>query len=138
MELRIPMPAPECDGALAEPSSRCVAIDGARLRYVDEGAGVPVVCVHGAFADHRNWEPQRAAIARHYRYVAYSQRYFGPEPWPDAGEHYSQETHVADLVAFIRTLDAGPVYVIARSYGATVALSAALRHPELVRALFAQ
>ncbi len=138
MELQISMSTPEHDGLLPDPSNRCVMIDGARLRYVDEGRGAPVVCVHGAFADHRNWEPQRAPIARGHRFIAYSQRYFGPEPWPDAGERYSQQTHEADLVGLIRALDAGPVYVIARSYGATVALSAALRHPELVRALLVQ
>ena len=123
-----------------EPSVSCLyaTINGARLAYVDEGRGTPVVCVHGAFADHRNWGPQRAAIAQGYRYIAYSQRYFGSEAWPDAGERYSQETHIADLAAFIRALDAGPAYVLARSYGATVAIFAALRHPELVRALLVQ
>jgi len=136
MQLQIPKPSPDL-GPSRTPS-RHIAINGARLAYVDEGRGLPVVCVHGAFADHRNWEPQRAAIARDYRFVAYSQRYFGPDPWSDAGEHYSQETHIADLAAFIRALDTGPAYVIARSYGATVALIAALRHPELVRALLVQ
>jgi pimeloyl-ACP methyl ester carboxylesterase len=138
MELRISTPTQERHEPSPEASHRCATIDGVRLRYVDEGRGAPVVCVHGAFADHRNWEPQRGAVARGHRFIAYSQRYFGPEPWPDAGEHYSQQTHAGDLVAFIRALDAGPVYVIARSYGATVALSVALRHPELVRALLVQ
>jgi pimeloyl-ACP methyl ester carboxylesterase len=138
MGLQISMSTPEHHGLLPDTANRCVTIDGARLRYVDEGRGAPVVCVHGAFADHRNWEPQRAAIARGHRFIAYSQRYFGPEPWPDAGERYSQQTHAADLVGFIRALDAGPVYLIARSYGATVALAVALRHPELVRALLVQ
>ena len=96
------------------------------------------MCVHGAFADHRNWGAQRAFIARDHRFIAYSQRYFGPEPWPDSGEHYSQETHIADLAEFIRALESGPVYVLARSYGATIAIFAALRHPELVRALLVQ
>lgn len=138
MEHSFPIPAPELEGSRPEGLHRCAIIDGVRLRYEDEGRGAAVVCVHGAFADHRNWGPQRAVIARNYRYIAYSQRYFGPEPWPDAGERYSQETHVRDLVAFIRALDAAPAYVIARSYGATVALVAALRHPELVRALLLQ
>jgi pimeloyl-ACP methyl ester carboxylesterase len=138
MELQTSMSTPEHHDLSSDAADRCAMIDGARLRYVDEGRGAPVVCVHGAFADHRNWAPQRAAIARGHRFIAYSQRYFGPEPWPDAGERYSQLTHEADLVGFIRALDAGPVYVIARSYGATVALSATLRHPELVRALLVQ
>ena len=138
MELSFPMSAPEHDSSRPEASHRCITIDGVRLRYVDEGRGAPVICIHGAFADHRNWGPQCPAIARSHRYIAYSQRYFGPEPWPDAGEHYSQETHVRDLVELIRMLDVAPAYVIARSYGATVALVAALRHPELVRALLVQ
>jgi pimeloyl-ACP methyl ester carboxylesterase len=119
-------------------ANRRATVNGVCLSYLDEGRGAPVVCVHGAFSDHRNWEPQRALIARRHRFIAYNQRYFGPEPWPDAGDGYSQETHVADLAAFIRQLDAGPVYVVARSYGATVALFAALRHPELMRALLVQ
>jgi pimeloyl-ACP methyl ester carboxylesterase len=138
MALQIPKPVQEPLGRLSRTLYRCALINGARLPYVDEGRGAPVVLVHGAFADHRNWEPQRAAIARGYRFIAYSQRYFGPEPWLDAGELYSQETHVADLASFIRSLDAGPVYVIARSYGATVSLVAGLRHPELMRALLVQ
>jgi pimeloyl-ACP methyl ester carboxylesterase len=94
--------------------------------------------VHGAFADLRNWEPQRQPIAQRHRFIAYNQRYFGPAPWPDDGEQYSLQTHVADLAEFIRQLDAGPVYVVARSYGATVALIAAVKYPGLARALLLQ
>jgi pimeloyl-ACP methyl ester carboxylesterase len=132
------MSAPENDLSRQEGSHRYAVVDGVCLRYVDEGDGAPVICMHGAFADHRNWGPQRAVIARSHRYIAYSQRYFGPEPWADAGENYSQETHVRDFVEFVRALDIAPAHVIARSYGATVALVAAMRHPELVRALLVQ
>jgi len=124
--------------ALSSRRLRRATVNGVALPYLDEGRGTPVVCVHGAFADHRNWEPQRRLIARRHRFIAYSQRYFGPDPWPDAGSHYSQQTHVADLRAFIRQLDAGPVYVVARSYGATVALVAAVQDPGLMRALLVQ
>ncbi len=124
-----------------EPSlseSRRAQVNGVSLQYIEEGQGTPVVCVHGAFADHRNWAQQRAAIAQQHRFIAYSQRYFGPDPWPDDGFQYSQQTHVADLAAFIRLLDAGPVYLVARSYGATVALIAAVQYPELMRAILVQ
>lgn len=124
--------------AMSSASLRRVNVNGVDLPYLDEGHGAPVVCVHGAFADHRNWEPQRAPIAQLYRFIAYSQRYFGPDSWCDAGGRYSLQTHVADLCAFICQLDTDPVYVVARSYGATVALIAATRHPGLIRALLAQ
>jgi pimeloyl-ACP methyl ester carboxylesterase len=132
------MPKPERHDTPSAAAYRCATVNGVCLPYLDEGRGAAVVCVHGAFADHRNWEPQRALIARHHRFIAYSQRYFGPWPWPDAGGGYSQKTHVADLAEFIRQLDCGPVYVVSRSYGATVALFAALRDPELMRALLVQ
>lgn len=132
------MPEPEHHDTPPAAAYRRATVNGVCLPYLDQGRGAAVVCVHGAFADHRNWEPQRALIARRHRFIAYSQRYFGPWPWPDAGGGYSQEAHVADLAAFIRELDCGPVYVVARSYGATVALFAALRHPELMRALLVQ
>jgi pimeloyl-ACP methyl ester carboxylesterase len=138
MHVAPPSFPPQPATADAPPPLRRAPVNGVVLPYVDEGSGLPLVCVHGAFADHRNWEPQRAAIAQRHRYIAYSQRYFGPEPWPDDGAAYSQQTHADDLAGFIRHLDAGPVHVAARSYGATVALIAALRHPGLFRGLLVQ
>jgi pimeloyl-ACP methyl ester carboxylesterase len=117
------------------PVTRSVDVNGVTLVYEGQGSGLPVVFVHGGFADHRVWDAQRSAVASNHRFVALTLRYFGSRPWPDQGDHFSQETHVDDLVAFIRTLDGGPVVLVGRSYGAYTALIAALRHPELVRGL---
>jgi pimeloyl-ACP methyl ester carboxylesterase len=118
------------------PVTRSVSVNGVSLVYESQGSGRPVVFVHGGFADHRIWDAQRAPVAAHgHRFVALTLRYFGSQPWPDQGERFSHETHVEDLVAFIRTLDSGPVVLVGRSYGAYTALVAALQHPELVRGL---
>jgi pimeloyl-ACP methyl ester carboxylesterase len=117
------------------PVTRSVTVNGVSLFYESQGTGRPVVFVHGGFADHRIWDAQRSAVAARHRFVALTLRYFGTQPWPDQGEHFSQETHVQDLVAFIRTLDGGPVVLVGRSYGAYTALIVALRHPELVGGL---
>ena len=120
----------------ADSSIESLAVNGATLIYESRGEGAPtVVFVHGGFADHRIWDSQRAAVAPRHRFVAVTLRYFGTEPWPDQGERFSQETHVQDLVEFIRKLQRGPVVLVGRSYGAYTALVAALRHPELVRGL---
>ena len=95
-----------------------------------------MVFLHGAFSDHRIWETQRNAVASKYQFLALSLRYFGTAPWPDSGSHFSQSTHVADVAAFIRGLNSGPVYIVGSSYGAVTALALAVQHPELVRALF--
>ena len=112
-----------------------VRINGVELPYAEQGQGVPVVFVHGSMTDYRIWEAQRPAVAPHYRFIAYTQRYFGRQPWPDDGKNFSQATHAADLIAFIKGLDVGPVHVVAWSYGGSVATLAASQHPELFRSL---
>jgi pimeloyl-ACP methyl ester carboxylesterase len=119
-----------------DPSIEAMTVNGTSLVYESLGRATPaVVFVHGGFADRRIWEAQRTAVPPHHRYVALTLRYFGTGPWPDQGEQFSQETHVQDLVAFIRQLQSGPVVLVGRSYGAYTALVAAMRHPELVRGL---
>lgn len=108
-------------------------VHGVKLTYVEQGKGIPVVFVHGALSDHRVWEPQREAVAQHYRFISYTQRYFGTDPWPDEGKNFSAMTHAADLAEFVRVLNAGPVHLVSWSYGGLVAMLMALEHPELVR-----
>ena len=120
---------------LAAVQFRQVRINGVELPYEEQGQGVPVVFVHGSMTDYRIWEAQRPAVAAHYRFIAYTQRYFGSQPWPDDGKNFSQATHAADLNAFIKSLGVGPVHVVAWSYGGSVATLAASQHPELFRSL---
>ena len=47
------------------------------------------------------------------------------QPWDDSGARFSQPMHAADLAAFIQSLGAGPVHVVAWSYGGSVATLAA-------------
>jgi pimeloyl-ACP methyl ester carboxylesterase len=112
-----------------------VHVNGIDLFYVEQGTGIPVVFVHGAWMDLRYWEPQRTAIAAHYRFVAYNLRYHGTAPWPDAGQHFSIATHSADLAAFIRHLNSGPVHLVGLSAGGRLVTLMALEQPELVRSL---
>lgn len=108
--------------------------NGMRLHYVDEGAGTPLVFVHGSLSDAGYWAGQIRPFARRYRAIAYSRRYDYPnvDP-PEPG--YSAVTDADDLAAFVHTLGLGKVVVIGHSYGALTGLFLAVRHPELVRAL---
>jgi pimeloyl-ACP methyl ester carboxylesterase len=112
-----------------------VEVNGVRLQYIEQGSGEPVVFVHGAPHDLRAWEPVREAIAKGYRFIAYTQRYFGTEPWRDEGKNYSIATHADDLAKFITSLNAGPVHLVGWSHGGLVAVTAAVRDPSLVRSL---
>jgi alpha/beta hydrolase fold len=74
-----------------------VDVNGVRLHYIEQGSGEPIVFVHGTPHDLRAWEPVKEAIAKRYRFIAYSQRYFGTEPWPDKGKNFGVATHAGDL-----------------------------------------
>jgi pimeloyl-ACP methyl ester carboxylesterase len=121
--------------AEAPPQTRQVRVNGVDLTYIEQGSGAPVVFVHGAWIDLRFWEPQRQAIARRHRFIAYTQRYHGTASWPDDGKQYSAETHAVDLAAFIRQLNAGPVHLVGISYGGFITALVTAQHPDLVRSV---
>ena len=106
---------------------------GIALRYMEEGAGTPVIFVHGSLSDGGYWTDQLGPFAKHYRAIAYSRRYDYPNVNP-ARPGYSAVVDAEDLAALI-TLHLGNVVVIGHSYGALTALFLAAKHPELVRAL---
>lgn len=103
------------------------------LSYVDEGQGPPVLFVHGAISDMRAWEPYREMIAADYRFIAYTQRYFGPGDWPESTDSFQRATHIDDLIAFVEGLDAGPVNLVTWSYGGEIGVQAMLKRPDLFR-----
>jgi pimeloyl-ACP methyl ester carboxylesterase len=115
---------------------RQAEVNGAQLAYVEQGQGAPLVLVHGSIADHRSWDRQRPLLARQYRVIAYSQRYFGPGPWQPGWPKIGVPSQSEDLVAFLRGLQAGPVHLVGWSSGGTVVLNVALQHPELVKSAF--
>jgi pimeloyl-ACP methyl ester carboxylesterase len=112
-----------------------VEVNGVRLSYVDEGAGEPIVFVHGAFSDLRVWEPIREKITKRYRFIAYTLRYHGVGAWKDDGKEYSAATHADDLAKFITSLNSGSVHLVGRSGGSALAMNVTLKNPALVRTL---
>jgi pimeloyl-ACP methyl ester carboxylesterase len=112
-----------------------VVVNGVELHYVEQGAGVPVVLVHGGLADYREWEPQMARFAKTYRTIAYSRRYNNPNQVRAIAPDHSALVEAEDLAAFIRVLNLDRPHVVGYSYGAFTALCFGLEHPSLARSL---
>ena len=111
-------------------------VSGASLAWVEQGTGPPVVLVHGAPSDHRMWLPHCAWLAaRGFRAIAFTQRYFGMDPWSPDWPAFGTRVHADDLEDLLSALKE-PAHVIAWSYGAHVALAAAIEQPRLMRSLF--
>ena len=98
------------------------------------GAGPAVVCLHANASSSSQWRALTETLAPRYRVLAADSYGAGKSPaWP-TGRPVSLRDEVALLEpVFAR---AGERFsLVAHSYGAAVALIAALKHPDRVRAL---
>lgn len=114
---------------------KTMRINSYDLKYVEQGTGVPVVLVHGSLSDYRSWAAQMAPLAERYRVIALSLRHYYPEKWDGKGNGFSIEQHAKDVIAFIESLNAGKVHLVAHSRGGNVGLHVAKWKPDLLRSV---
>jgi|GEM_PF-1381752 pimeloyl-ACP methyl ester carboxylesterase len=102
--------------------------------YVEEvpGREPPVVLLHHGANSLRGWDPFVPEIAGGRRLVAYDRRGFGSSPRDAVFDAGLFDRDADDLAELLRERDATPAHLVGFSDGATVALVAAVRHPELV------
>ena len=105
------------------------------MAYIEVGEGPPLVCVHGSLCDFRVWSPVLGPLSRRHRVIAPSLRRFFPEHWNGIGSDFTIAQHVADLIAFIEGLGAGPVHLLGHSRGGHIAFRVAQQRPDLLRKL---
>jgi len=110
-------------------------VNNADMAYLDIGAGRPLVCVHGSLGDFRVWSSVLGPLSRRHRVIALSLRHFFPEQWNGRNGRYTIAQHVADVIAFIETLDLGAVDLMGHSRGGHIAFRVAQQRPELLRKL---
>ncbi|MFE6710647.1 alpha/beta fold hydrolase [Streptomyces sp. NPDC057695] len=86
------------------------------LYYEDQGAGRPVVLIHGFPLDGHSWERQTAALLdAGYRVITYDRRGFGQSSQPATG--YDYDTFAADLNTVLETLDLNDTVLVGFSMG---------------------
>lgn len=112
-----------------------VAAGGTNLAYIEKGSGEPLVFIHGAVSDFRTWQEQFEAFSNDYRVISYSRRGHQPNEREENDANYTRARHTADLVGFLKALNLEKAHLIGHSYGASIALTAAQAHPELVGSL---
>ena len=116
--------------APAAAQSGILDVGGARINYVVQGRGPAVVLIHGWALSLREWDDQIAALAPHYRVVAFDRRGYGrstgfADPSVDPG----------DLRTLLDTLGIHSAVLVGHSAGADVAIRFAAAMPERVDAL---
>jgi pimeloyl-ACP methyl ester carboxylesterase len=111
-------------------------INGTRLFYEVSGDGeIPLVCVHGAWGSHHDWDIVVPGLARSFKVVTYDRR--GHSDSERSTEQVSMHENVADATALIEHLGLAPAWAIGISFGATITLWLAGEHPAVLRGIIA-
>lgn len=118
-------------------------LDGRPQRlYVEEsGAGIPLVCLHTAGADGRQYRGLMLdeAITSRFRVIAFDMPWHGksspPEGWQDEEYQLTTDAYVDMILGVCAALDLDRPVVLGCSIGGRIVLELAARHPERFRAL---
>jgi len=111
-------------------------LDGLRLHYVDEGAGEPLVCVHG----NPTWSFYFRRVIREFsatcRVIAPDHIGCGLSDKPgDADYPYRLERRVADLERLIAALDLPRFTLVVHDWGGMIGCCVACRQPQRIARL---
>jgi len=117
----------------APPVGRFIEVDGARLHYLDRGAGPVVVLVHGLGGNLRNFYGLLDKLAATCRVVAVDRPGSGYSTV--SGEHPTLSAQATIIARFLRRLGVDRPLLVGHSLGGALALALALDHPDRVRAL---
>lgn len=110
---------------------------GVQTNYHEAGQGEPVILIHGSGPGVSAWSNWRLAIpylAERLHVFAYDQLGFGYSELP--AEHvYNLDRWTTHLLSFMDAAGIEQAHLIGNSMGASVALAAAVTHPERVKKL---
>src|ERR1700722_12540752 len=98
-------------------ADRYLTVDGARLRYRDQGSGPALLLLHGWTLDLDMWEQLAGALRDRLRGVRLDRRGFGLSSGTP-----SPERDIIDLDALLRHLHIGQAALLGMSQGARAAL----------------
>ncbi len=113
-----------------------VSARGARIRFVEAGAGAPLLLLHDFAATREVWTSSIMRLAQSFRVVAPDLPGFGASEKPDPQRYaYGWDAFSDSMFDLIAALGLGRVHVCGHGMGGGVALSIAARHPALVHKL---
>jgi pimeloyl-ACP methyl ester carboxylesterase len=120
-----------------------VEIDGTphRIYFEEAGRGIPLVCLHTAGSDGRQWRHllADAEFAKHFRIIAFDMPWHGksnpPADWDGSEYRLTTARYTQTIRAFCAALDLDRPVVMGCSIGGRIVLNLAIDHAREFRAL---
>lgn len=122
--------------AATPPAGAFLEVDGVRLHYVDRGAGLPVVLLHGNGVSFQDFEASGVLdlASKQYRVIAFDRPGFGYSERPRT-TIWTPVAQARLIAKALNELNVGPAVVVGHSWGTLVALGMALEEPAAVSGL---
>lgn len=105
-------------------------IDGAQIYYEIDGEGPPIVLLHGAMNDTRQWAPQVPVLVERFTVVRFDQRGYGRSTLPPT-PYRSHE----DFRKVFEVLGIERPHLVGSSMGGRYAVDYAVAYPDGLRSL---
>jgi pimeloyl-ACP methyl ester carboxylesterase len=118
------------------PTGKFITVDGCRLHYVEQGEGEPLVLLHGNGSMIQDFKSSGLMdlAGTQYRVVAFDRPGYGHSDRPRTSIWTADLQ--ADLICkALQRLNIAGALVLGHSWGASVAVALALKHPAMVRGL---
>lgn len=115
------------------PPDRYVTVEGHRVRYWEEGAGPPIVLVHGLANSVITWRKNVEPLARSFRVIALDLPGHGLSDMPKI--RFDLPTGAAFLASFLDEMGVDRAHLVGNSMGGAVVLELALARPERTASL---
>ncbi|NEA33905.1 alpha/beta hydrolase [Streptomyces sp. SID13031] len=110
-----------------------VQLGAVKTWYDEQGAGTPLVLMHGGLVDARFFAANTPALAEHFHVYTPERRGHGHTP--DVEGPISYQLMADDTIAFLETVVGQPADLVGHSDGAFTAMLVAMQRPELVNRL---
>ena len=106
--------------------------DGVRMHYLDEGAGDPVLLLHGEPTWSFLWRKTIPPLALRARVVAPDLIGFGRSDKPTDVGWYAYDRHVASIVRLVGELELERLTLVVHDWGGPIGLRFAVEHADFV------
>jgi len=107
-------------------------LDGLRMQYVDEGAGDPVLLLHGEPTWSFLWRKIIPPLAARARVLAPDLLGFGRSDKPTDAGWYSYDRHVESIERLVLELGLERLTMVVHDWGGPIGLRVAVEHADLV------
>jgi pimeloyl-ACP methyl ester carboxylesterase len=123
---------------MTEITHRTINTNGVNMHIAEAGEGPLVLMIHGWPESWYSWRHQLPALAAAgYHAIAPDVRGYGRTEAPQPIEAYSMKQMTADYVGLLDALDEETAVIVGHDWGAPMAWTSAILHPERYRAVVA-